>query len=193
MSSLERWVEGVGRRQTLTKGETLFLRGDASRGPYILRTGQVRLYRQDETGSEVILHRAWPGEHFAEASVFSDLYHCDCVAEEQSTVIAIPKAAILHALKNDPEFSFRFTESLARQVMHLRTGLELRNIRSAEQRVLAACRLRAGDKGQPFEIAGTLKAFAAEIGLTHEALYRALRKLEDGGALRRDGQSFEIL
>jgi len=193
MNSFDRWAEGVGRRQTLAKAETLFLRGDASRGPYILRAGQVRLYRQDETGSEVTLHRARPGEGFAEASVFSEVYHCDCVAEEQSTIIAIPKAAIQHALKNDPEFSSSFTESLARQVMHLRTGLELRNIRSAEQRVLAALRLRAGEKDQSFEIAGTLKAFAAEIGLTHEALYRALRKLEDGGTLGRDGRNFKIL
>lgn len=193
MDSFEAWFESVGRSQLLARGQALFHRGDQSRGPFILQAGRIRLYRQDESGSEVTLHRVRPGEHFAEASVFSNAYHCDCMAEDDSTVLAIPRAAIAQALKNDPAFSSMFCETLARQVMNLRTRLELRNIRSAEQRLLAALRLQGGDGRRSFEIGGTLKAFASEIGLTHEALYRGLKKLEDGGTLRRQGRSFELL
>jgi len=193
MKSLENWFEKVGRRQQLAKAESLFLRGEKSRGPFVLQAGLVRLYRQDENGTEVTLHRVRPGERFAEASVFSDAYHCDCMAELQSIVLAIPRAAIRAALKDDPAFSTLFAELMARQVMDLRFRLELRNIRSAEQRILAALQMRAVATGNPLLIDGALKDFASEIGLTHEALYRGLKKLQDAGKIRRQGHSVEIL
>jgi CRP-like cAMP-binding protein len=193
MNDINHWFENVGHTLTLEKGEILFLRGDATRGPFILGQGQVRLYRQDRTGSEVTLHRVRPGEHFAEASIFSETYHCDCIADEKSTVLAIPRADIIEAIESQPTFASGLAEILAKQVMSLRTQLELRNIRSAEERILAALHFKAGEPARPFELKGTLKAFAAEIGLTHEALYRCLRKLQEDGRLRRHRQSIEVL
>ncbi len=187
---LGQWFDNIGRETRLKKGEILFLRGDEARGPFILLSGRVRLYRQDENGREITLHQVRPGERFAEASVFSEIYHCDCMADEDSTILTIPKTEIIRALKTKPAFASEWAQIMARQVMSLRAQLELRNIRSAEERLYSALLLKAGEAGIEFEMDETLKAFAAEIGLTHEALYRALRKLEDGGRLKRDGASF---
>jgi CRP/FNR family transcriptional regulator len=63
--------------------------------------------------------------------------------------------------------------------------MELRNIRSARERVLQYLRLRAGDDGRSVALGGQLQDIAVETGITREALYRALASLAAEGSLTR--------
>ena len=74
---------------------------------------------------------------------------------------------------------------LAREIMRLRTRLEQRNIRSARERVLHFLALDAGADGRTVRLRRTLKELAAELGLTHEAFYRALADLAADGEIER--------
>lgn len=78
-----------------------------------------------------------------------------------------------------------FSSELAQRVQFLRTRLEIRHIRSAPDRVLQFLRLRCDTSGV-WQQVGTLKQFAEELGLTHEALYRALATLERNGSIYRE-------
>ncbi|MDR3530612.1 MAG: Crp/Fnr family transcriptional regulator [Rhodopila sp.] len=186
---LDVWTDLVAaesiRLRSLASGQSLFQQGEPVSALYRLESGRVRLVRHTENGTEVVVHIARPGETFAEASAFADAYHCDAVAETASRVVAMPKAAFLAALARDPETSVRFARVLARQVVDLRARIELRNIRSAHERLLTWLRLRAD--GNPLRAAldGTWTDVAAEIGLTREALYRALAKLDAEGRIVR--------
>jgi CRP/FNR family transcriptional regulator, dissimilatory nitrate respiration regulator len=133
----------------------------------------------------VILHTARRGEFFAEAALFAETYHCDAVAAAQSRVRVYPKATVINALRADPDLAEAFMARLARQLQELRARMELRNIRSAQDRVMQYLRMRAGVHGGEIAIEGQLQGIAAEIGITREALYRTLRKLEAEGHLTR--------
>ena len=74
---------------------------------------------------------------------------------------------------------------LARQLQELRARMELRNIRSARERVFQYLRLRAGIGGRIIGLDGELQDIAAEIGMTREVLYRTLAALETEGHLTR--------
>ena len=115
----------------------------------------------------------------------ADAYHCDGVAEAPSEVISVPKADLLAALEADPQAALSLARALAAQVWDLRARLELRNIRSAPERVLAWLRLRVTGTSPDIMLDRPWTEIAAEIGLTHEAIYRALAKLERGGRLSR--------
>src|SRR5581483_7051587 len=134
---------------------------------------------------EVVLHVAGPGETIAEASLFSNDYHCDAIASTKATVRIYPRQAMLAAFDKDRKAAQAFTAMLARQVMNLRTRLEQRNIRSARDRVRHFLTLSAGNDGRTVSLRGTLKDAAAELGLTHEALYRAVAALERAGEIKR--------
>ena len=69
--------------------------------------------------------------------------------------------------------------------MNLRTRIEQRNIRSARERVRNFLALNVGADRRTVALRGTLKDLAAELGLTHEALYRTLAVLERAGEIRR--------
>ena len=92
---------------------------------------------------------------------------------------------MLAVFDKNPKAAQAFTATLARQVMNLRTRIEQRNIRSARERLRHWLRVNAGADGRTVTIAGTLKDVAAELGLTHEALYRNLAALERLGEIKR--------
>jgi CRP-like cAMP-binding protein len=169
----------------LASGELLFSQGDRAAAIYRVESGQLRLIRRTVDDHLVILHTARRGEFFAEASLFAEAYHCDAVAAAQSRVRVYPKAIVMKALHTYPALAEAFMARLARQLQELRARMELRNIRSARDRVLQYLRLRAGIDGRSIAIEGQLQDIAAEIGMTREALYRTLAALEAEGCLSR--------
>jgi CRP-like cAMP-binding protein len=182
---LESLSGGSGVRRRLTAGEMLFTTGDPVRSLFVVERGQLRLLRHTAHGATLTLHAARAGEAFAEASLFSRTYHCDAVADVRSTVTAYPKRALLRALRRDPGAALALTGHLARQVQTLRGQIELLGIKSARERVLAYLHNHLSASASREELERTWKTIASEIGLTHEAVYRALADLEREGLIER--------
>ena len=128
---------------------------------------------------------ASPGDTLAEASLFSSTYRCDAIATTQSIVRLYPKTVLLGDLQRDPKIAKAFAAMLARQIMTLRTRLESRNIHSARDRVRHFLAVNVSADGRTVALSGTLKGLAADLGLTHEALYRTLARMEEDGEITR--------
>lgn len=155
----------------LDQGNTLFRQGEATKALYFLDQGTVVLSRWSAMGEEIAIHTAHGGESFAEAALFSEMYHCDARMKTPCKLWEINKLAVLDTFATEPEFALALTAKFARQVQILRRQKELLAIRSATERVYAAmC------EGM---LTADIKLFAATIGLAHETTYRALAKLVD--------------
>ncbi|KAB2914159.1 MAG: Crp/Fnr family transcriptional regulator [Hyphomicrobiaceae bacterium] len=177
------------RRQTgareLAKGEPLFEQGDQASAIFEVLSGRVRLVRRTIDDHLVALFAARPGDLLAEAALFSDSYHCDAVAATRSRVRIYPKRVLLSALRKNPALFEGFAARLARQLQGLRARMELRNIRSARERLLQYLWLSADSDGRTVSIDGQLQDLAADLGLSREALYRTLAMLEADGIIER--------
>jgi CRP-like cAMP-binding protein len=188
MSTLD-WLPAAirecSRVRDLAAGETLFRQGDKAFAIFEIERGRLRMIRNTVASHPVVLHTARAGELFAEAALFASTYHCDAVAAAASRVRIYPKRELLAAFRTEQALSERFMALLAHQIMALRAQLEQRNIRSARERVLHHLALAAGPDGRTMPLEGTLMDLAAEIGITHEVLYRTLSGLEKEGAIRR--------
>jgi CRP-like cAMP-binding protein len=185
-------VRAAGRERSLMRGEALFRAGQRTVGLYAIVSGRVRLVRTDRTGREVVLHNARAGETLAEASLFSSTYHCDAVASTTARVRLYPKAAILAEFARDAAAARPFMAHLGRQVMALRTAIERHSIRSARERVRHYLAVQAGPDGRT-PLPGAVKELAAELGLTHEALYRTLARMEAEGEVKRMRGAIRLL
>jgi CRP-like cAMP-binding protein len=190
MTGAESWLtmlpsRSVTRRR-LAAGEAVFRQGDAASAMHLVESGRVRLVRHLGDGSAVVLHVARKGDSFAEAALFADAYHCDAVAETGSRIVSLPKTLLLESLAMRPDAALDLARLLASQVRELRTRLELRNVRSAPGRVLAWLRLQASGNPPQVRPDRPWAGIASEIGLTQEAVYRALASLERCGRIRRN-------
>jgi len=173
-------------------GQALFHSGDKAVGLYEVLKGMLRLVRVDRRGREAVLQSASTGDTMAEASLFASTYHCDAIATTETTVRLYPRALLLAELRRDQKLAHAFTAMLARQVMELRARLERRNIHSARDRIRHFLTVNAGADGRTVAMPGTLKDLAVDLGLTHEALYRALARMAADGEIKRSTGVFRL-
>lgn len=186
-------IAGVSPIQRdVSAGDYLFRMGDRSVGFYFLESGRLRMQRVTPDGGTVVLHVPRGGELFAEASLFSERYQCDVLAEVTSVAWLYSRNEMVGRLQSEPATLWEFAGNLARSLHGMRLRYELKQIRSAPERLLQYIRLHSDDAGI-FQANGSLKAVAAEIGLTHETLYRALSSLEKDGAIMRSKEHLQIM
>ena len=173
--------------------EYVFYQGDPAYHIFVVEKGQVKLTRYTIEGRSVIMQVANSDESFAEAALFSEVYHCNAITTVPSQVIFYPKQQILDTLRQYPEKAEEFIALLTFQVRALRTRLELRNILSARERILHYFLLRTTPDNPEVVIQDPLKDIAAELGLAHETFYRELAKLEKDGIIQRNDKTIKIL
>lgn len=166
--------------QAFEAGEHVFSFEEPANGFFFVVSGEIQMSRQSESGDHIIIHRAFENEFFAEASLFSETYHCDAQAVAASKIIKINRKWTLTLMRENAAFAHDISAAFARQVQTYRRLLELRSIRSARERVKAA----VADGW----LMGNVISFASQIGLSHEATYRALSDLTKQGFLRKTGR-----
>jgi len=182
-NTFARLVPGVTRR--IRKGEILFHQGDAVASLYVVKQGRIKLIRNTEDGNPVVLQLAMAGDVIAEASLFSDVYHCSAVADSSiAEVSCFDRRGLLAALKQASGAAMNIMELFAHRIHKLRALLEIRNIRSARQRIYAWLQLEANG-GHEIVLPMTYKDAAYQLGLAHETFYRELKHLEKDGRLIR--------
>ncbi len=162
------------RRYSVAVGDILFRQSSRTHGLYVVDTGRVHLERVGPNGERFVIDRASPGTSFAEASVFSERYHCDAVVIEAGEIVRIDKGAVLAAFAN-AEFARAFGRQTTQRIQAQRQVMEIVGIRGAQDRVMAG--MVAG------LLEGKIIDFAARLHLTHEATYRALRALVKQGRI----------
>lgn len=156
-------------------GETLFVEGDTSQGVFFVQHGAVDLNRVSVSGHRVLIFRARTGDTFAEASLFSEHYHCSAVAASNTSVIECRKSALLSRMETNLEFNRDLAKRFALQVLWNRRQVELLSIRAADERILVAL--------QDGLLVDDIQSFSDQIGLAPETVYRNLKKLSDAGTI----------
>lgn len=190
---LPRAIREASTVQTLKAGETLFAQGSPTVGIFEVLDGRVRLVRTHASGHEAVLYVARAGDPLAEASILSQVYHCEATALTVSAVRLYPKGLLLPEFERNPNFAAAYTAMLARQLMTARTQVERLSMHSARDRIRHFLALNMGADGRSVTLTGTLKELAAELGLTHEVLYRTLARMSDDGEIRRAGSTITVL
>lgn len=178
-------LRAAAQARRYAAGAALFKLGEVPQRMFYVARGEVRLGRCSPDGGEIVLQRA-RDTFLAEASIESPVYHCDAIAAEEAAVLAFPMAAFRLALAECPEFRNRWMSHLLREMRRSRAQCERLALRGAAARVLHYIDSE-GVAGRVV-LPPTRKAWAAELGLTHEALYRTLARLTREGKVAVDGQ-----
>ena len=183
-----------GRRPmcNLARDEPLFRQGERASAVFLIVRGRLRMVRNLASGVRITIHTGRTGELFAEGSLFSDVYQCDAIAAEPTRVRACGKAEMLAAIGNTPSTTLALLEQVTHSLHHARAMRELRNIRSANDRVLHHLHLSASKEGTVVFDRPLLEV-AEDLGLTHETYYRILAALARAGAIARRGRKIRLI
>jgi CRP/FNR family transcriptional regulator, dissimilatory nitrate respiration regulator len=179
--------------QHYSNGQILFHRNEKPQAIYAVKFGQIRLLHYTRSGQIISHYTVHAGELCAEIVLFLDVYTCSAIAEEPTQVLAFPKPAFLNALQHDPSFAMAFMTQLSYRLHSTKVMVELRSIRSAPERVLHYLQLIAPPEEITVVLEQPLKNIAADLGISSEALSRALTQLETDGVIARKKRKITIL
>lgn len=164
------------------KGTCLFKAGDKPARMFFVVSGEVILERPGLQGASVILQRTRRG-FVSEASLKSAKYHCHGQVVANSKIVQIPIREVRDAMDSDPAFAGRWIAMLNKEVKRLRLQCERLSLTKVQDRFVHLLETE-GEDGR-FPIGAGIKSFAAELGVTHEALYRCIYSMEKQGKLTR--------
>ena len=179
LAALPEPVRRLTRSLEIQRQSAVFGRGDRPQAMFFVLSGEVRLLRRSRSGGEIVLQRARRG-FLAEASLDQPTYHCDAVAAEPTRLLAIQRKAFTEGLA-DEAFRHRWIAHLARELRKVRTHSERLSLKTARERIIHFIETE-GEAGV-VDLNQSKKDWAAELGLTHEALYRTLAQMQKRGEL----------
>ena len=185
-------LRAVAYYRDLKDGEILFTQNDRAAAIFMLEVGSILLLNYIEDGGQVNQYTVKAGELFAELILFKDVYLCTAIATATSRVLVLPKQPFLDAIAQSPELTQTLMAHLAQRLHESKILLELRGMRSARKRVLHYLRLLIQADEKTIVLDRPLKDIAADLGLTPEALSRALTQLQNGGEITRQQRKITV-
>ena len=176
----------------MKRNSVLFRRGDRAAAVFCVLSGEVRLLRYTAEGVEIVQHRARAGEFFAEATLSGSPYHCHAVCSASGRVAVFDIEKLRACMLRDPSTAMMWIQVLSRHLRAARNRIERLGLKGARRRVLHWLATESGDSSS-VRINQPIKAWASELGLAHETLYRVLAALQAEGLIRRRGRSIMLL
>jgi len=176
----------------------IFNCGDASRGLYVVVSGQVKLALQGTHGAEQVVELVGPGGVFGEVAVFLNGPHI-LMAESlaDTKLVHIAKADVLAELERTPEFMRRMVAILSCRLQHLLGALEDCTLRSGTERVVGYLLNRLPPDAVNGHAMLTLPVkkgiIASQLNLTHEHFSRLLHELVTEALIEVEGRRVRIL
>lgn len=171
--------------RTYETGEILYHSGDRLEGIHILTAGRIRLAGYSSEGRLVTFRFITPPGSFGEWDLLSGIASVSAISETHSQVVLLPRVEILALYQQSTGLTQAITQQLIQTIHHLKGGVELREIRSARNRVLYYLHQILPPDQQQIGFEMPLKDVATEMGLTPESFYRTLAQLEREGLITR--------
>lgn len=182
------------------KGQVIFFQGDEGNEMYIVKSGALKIYRQDEN-REIILGHQFPGEPVGELEAFHyDNRRAASAASIEKTVLwMIKKQDILELAKLCPEMMRKTIYVLGERLAQANRKLEYLAFLDTRVRVgnlLLDLYSNFGvetEDGLRIEWKITQQHFADMIGLGRESVARVLQELQNNGLVRIVNKQIHIL
>jgi CRP/FNR family transcriptional regulator, dissimilatory nitrate respiration regulator len=182
-------------RRALKRGETLFRKGDAASGMYVVVYGEVKLIATTPARGPRLAGIVGPGQSFGEPVMFLERPAVvDAQAASDALLMHLPKEAVFDEIERNPRFARRMIAGLSQRIERLVRELDRQALSSGSERFIDYL-LRHG-RGQAAGFVVALPAAKAEIAsqlnLTPEHFSRVLHELAQAGLLQVRGRKITV-
>ena len=183
------------RFKTLERGASLFTKGDAPAGVFLIVKGRIKLVRSSRSGREQILHEEGAGVTLAEVPTFDGRgYVASAIAVEDALIFFVPRRPLLAALRRSPESALEVLHILASRVRTLASLVEDLAFRGVTERIAAyLCREAERTGGEVVELRVSRDELATHVGTVREQASRALSELQAAGLIEVKARKIVIV
>jgi CRP-like cAMP-binding protein len=183
---------------SLEENAHLFHAGEQARYFYLLRTGQIQLYRLSPGGEEKVIEIIHPGQTFAEAVMFlkANIYPVSAKAITNSSLWRIDMAVFLSMLQESNELCLRLLGSMSRRLHGAIQDIDQLTLQNAGMRVIQLLLHSAPDSAvnrYSLEWETPKQVLASRLSVRPETFSRILQRLSRQGLIAVQGKTIEVL
>lgn len=180
-------IAALVRERKYRRGHIIFMEGEPGEAVFFLKSGRVKIFKQDEEGREQILHYINPGEVFAEVVLFDGGEYPACAEVVEDAQVGFIKNEDLNALLlQKPAIALSLLKIMARRLRASQKQIMELALMDTTRRLASLLLELALEHGTPEEgglrigVHLTHQELASMIGTTRETVNRIL------GEFRRD-------
>ncbi|OAT83587.1 Crp/Fnr family transcriptional regulator [Desulfotomaculum copahuensis] len=181
-------IAGLMLERKYARGRIIFMEGEPGEALYLLKSGRVKIFKQDEEGREHILHYINPGEVFAEVVLFDGGNYPACAeVVEEARIGLIRNADMDELLLKNPSIALALLKVMARRLRVSQRQIMDLALKDTTRRLASVLLELAHEHGTPvtkglrIALPLTNQELASLIGTSRETVNRIL------GEFRRDG------
>jgi CRP-like cAMP-binding protein len=181
----------------LKKGEILFLSGEPARGLFVLVSGRVRTFQENEDGRELVLQVDRDGSVLGDVPVFDDgPYPASSIAEAETDVLLIERDDIRKLCVKYPLLALAALKLMAGKVRRHANLLEALSLHEVGQRLALFLLAEARSSGEiriAFRLYLSNHEIASRIGSVRDVVSRAFGRLKHLGLISMNDRDVTIL
>lgn len=190
------WIDLLDPEQykikTYKKKEIIYWEQDVAQFVYMLEEGEVKTYRTNADGKELITAVYKTGDFFGYLDIIEGEHHSDTAeAMEESQLLLIPKADFQQMLYAHPAVSARLVKMLAQAVKEKEESLLQMAYDSVRRRVARAL-LKLAEDSLNDEIRLSREEMANLVGVAKETLIRTLSDFKSDGLIETRGNIIQL-
>lgn len=178
------------------KNSILITEGDQSDSLYIIESGRVKIFLNDENGKEVILNIQGPNEYFGELAMLDEAPRSASVMTlEPSRFSIISKADFDACLKSHPEIAVHLIRALAARIRALTENVRDLALHDVYERVASLLVKMAQEQDNKLVITQKLthQEIANMVGASREMVSRIMKDLTTGGYIESHSKQVTLL
>ena len=185
-----------GRRQRFRQGAVMIQEGDRGDALYVVLSGRVRSFVENDDGRELTLGFYAAGDCLGEMALDGGPRSASVIAEEPTECAVVDRATLSAYIAEHPDFAFVLLARVihrARLATETARGLALMDVYGRLSRLLDSFAVAGPDGVRRLSEPMTHQRIASIVGASREMVSRILKDLETGGYVRREGRRYLIL
>ena len=169
---------------TCQPGKIFYMPEDSGEVLFLLKKGQVQIYRLAANGKKLVVATLGPGAIFGEMSLVGQgMHNTFAEAVDECLLCVMSRADVERLMREKPEVAYRFFETMGDRVSELEARLENIAFKSIPSR-LADLLLRLSNEVGKSEIKGyTHQDFSEILGTYRETITQTLNEFKAQGLI----------
>jgi len=193
-------IQKTMKQVRMKEGENLFVQGQPAERFYLVRSGQIKLYRVSLEGSERVIDIKQPGQVFAESIVMLDkcVYPVSADAMTNTELLAFEFSTFRDVLEESRETCFQFMADMSRGLQQYLDQIDYLTFQNASFRLVnyllqQVPPAHAQEKSCEIKLAATKSIIASWLAIQPETFSRILRNLKSRNLIKVNGNVITLL